>query len=62
MFYSKTTLKTLRICNLQENDKFCSKLAYSGLEKHTLALTDKTLAHYEVCKLQIRNIFLVVLL
>jgi hypothetical protein len=26
--------KTLRIRNLRENDKFCSKLAYSGLDKN----------------------------
>ncbi len=27
--------KTLWVCNLRENDKYCSKLAYSGLDKHT---------------------------
>jgi len=38
MFYDIDTkgrlyYKILRICNLQENDKFHGKLAYSGLDK-----------------------------
>ncbi len=46
--------KTFWIFNLQNIDKFRSKLVYSSSDKYTI-LYKKLLAHYGVRKLQIRN-------
>ncbi len=45
------------ICNLQEIDKFCSKLASYGWDKHTS--WKKHVAYYGICALQTSNVFIV---